>query len=972
MATRLGSERCFPLPASRFSFIAAGAIAVGALVVAASGLAAQTDPSGAWRTWHTSHFRIHGRAEQRTLALHAAAEAERAYALLARELAPPRGPIDLTLADNVDFSNAFASFFPSNRLTVYVVPPAGSPVLGHYDDWLRVVLIHELTHVFHLDRSRGVWRIPQTVFGRWPAFFPNAYRPSWVSEGLATYYESRLTSAGRLHGGLQAQLLAAATMGRWPGANDATLASPKWPAGFLPYAWGSYFFQWQAREYGDSVVPRFVERTSRRVWPLTISGPLEDAGGVGVSEAWGSVRRVWADSTTSAAAPAATLVARGLRAAPRARVSPDGRYLAYVHADGRDDPRIKVVERGSGAVAWERRINSGVDLAWQDSTLWVAQLDFASPVEIRSRLYRWVPGRSWEAVPNTERLARPFVTGDGRVGAVDLGAHAARLVASPGWQRDGSGTLATPPGDAWSYVAPSPSGEWLAGARHLNGAWDIVIWRAADAGEVIVVTADAGLDDDPAWTPSGETLLFTSERDGFPQIFAFRMDTGALERLTGEPTGARDPSPAPDGTLFYTTVLADGLALVMEPVPEPRPAAPGAADPAIPTAPDVLVPAATVRETGYAAWPSLRPHYWFPTWHDAGTAGRFGGARVGGVDAIGRTAYLAQLALAPATEGRLEGRLEVVHQRWKAFGLTASLQQSWDPLPARAIVENGDTVPVALGLRQREARVGGVASWRRWRTSLALRFTGELEEDLLTIDSSAVQVPLTSPMSRFAGPGVSLSAFHATRPALAVSLENGAAAALVYRRLWELNGDRWWDEVRGTVSGYLALPLPGFAHWVLAARSAVGVSQGPAPRRFAIGGASGERFELLPGYVVGAGRRSFPLRGYPSGGAFTRAAATAVELRIPMALVGRGVWKLPLGLDRVSLTTFAEAGGGWDAGEPAAPAAYGDVGAELMVDGAVSYDIARRTRLGVAVPLRDGLGTAAGNPRVYLTFGTFF
>ena len=34
--------------------------AVGALtLLAVSPLAAQTDPSGSWRTWHTTHFRVH-------------------------------------------------------------------------------------------------------------------------------------------------------------------------------------------------------------------------------------------------------------------------------------------------------------------------------------------------------------------------------------------------------------------------------------------------------------------------------------------------------------------------------------------------------------------------------------------------------------------------------------------------------------------------------------------------------------------------------------------------------------------------------------------------------------------------------------------------------------------------------------------------------------------------------------------------
>lgn len=168
------------------------------LSVLTSPLGGQTDPRGQWRTWHTPHFRVYARQEHGAIALVAAREAELAYAGLARELIPPRGTVDLVLYDNVDFANGFTSPFPRNQVAVYLTSPASESGLSRYDDWLRLVITHELTHVFHLDRSAGIWGVLQRIFGRAPGLFPNAYRPSWVSEGLAVYYESRLTEGGRL------------------------------------------------------------------------------------------------------------------------------------------------------------------------------------------------------------------------------------------------------------------------------------------------------------------------------------------------------------------------------------------------------------------------------------------------------------------------------------------------------------------------------------------------------------------------------------------------------------------------------------------------------------------------------------------------------------------------------------------------------------------------------------------------------
>src|SRR5689334_23995571 len=129
---------------------------------------AQVNPTGTWRTLHTKHFRIHFRPSFRARATLAAAEAERAYTLLASELHPPRGIVDITLSDDIDTPNGFTTTFPSNRFTILLVPPVTDPALQTYDSWERLVIVHELTHVFHLDRARGLWNVLQDVFGRAP------------------------------------------------------------------------------------------------------------------------------------------------------------------------------------------------------------------------------------------------------------------------------------------------------------------------------------------------------------------------------------------------------------------------------------------------------------------------------------------------------------------------------------------------------------------------------------------------------------------------------------------------------------------------------------------------------------------------------------------------------------------------------------------------------------------------------------
>src|SRR3989441_6516670 len=226
---------------------------------------AQVDPSGTWRTLHTPHFRLHFRPASRDAALLEAREAERSYGLLPSGLPPPRGVVDITLADDIDAANGLTTVAPTNRITIFAAPPAGDHGLLFFDSWLRLVTTHELAHVFHLDRSRGLWDGLQRVFGRAPGLFPNEYQPSWVTEGLATYYESKFTNAGRVRGSFHTQLLGADRAAGSSRAPWSAAPVPPGGGGVVSCAYGSRFFHYFAGVAGDSVVPRFAEATSAQL-----------------------------------------------------------------------------------------------------------------------------------------------------------------------------------------------------------------------------------------------------------------------------------------------------------------------------------------------------------------------------------------------------------------------------------------------------------------------------------------------------------------------------------------------------------------------------------------------------------------------------------------------------------------------------------------------------------------------------------
>src|SRR5262249_52008323 len=128
------------------------------------------------------------------------------------------------------------------------------------------------------------------------------------------------------------------------------------------------------------------------------------------------------------------------------------------------------------------------------------------------------------------------------------------------------------------------------------------------------------------------------------------------------------------------------------------------------------------------------------------------------------------------------------------------------------------------------------------------------------------------------------------RPLLSLSPEDGVQLNVTVRERLRsgvtANGPASTSVV-GTGAVYKSLNLPGLAHHVLALRGAAGWADDNTNAYFAVGGVSGNTVEIIPGYTVGEGRRTFPVRGFPGATLVgTRAFSGSAEYRIPLVLFG--------------------------------------------------------------------------------------
>src|SRR5688572_9639888 len=206
-------------------------------------------PFANYRTIETAHFILTFEAGLEDYARRAAARAEAAHGLLAHAYgSTPRARIRLVIVDQGDFFNGSATPFPTNR----VIALAHTSVEGelfYTDDPLELLVTHEVAHVFHLDEARRGWHVLRRVFGRAELTFPHLFDGSYLIEGLATFYESRLTDGGRVRGSRFRETLRAALLETTgPHLDEAESDPGAWPLD-RHYAFGSLFLDHLATRY---------------------------------------------------------------------------------------------------------------------------------------------------------------------------------------------------------------------------------------------------------------------------------------------------------------------------------------------------------------------------------------------------------------------------------------------------------------------------------------------------------------------------------------------------------------------------------------------------------------------------------------------------------------------------------------------------------------------------------------------------
>ena len=998
------------------------------VVWAGPSASAQVPPDDSWRSLETEHFRVTFPAELESVGRRAGSRAERAFASLSEAFVdPPDGRIELLVTDHIDASNGLANALPYNRITVYARPPMEGFVLSHFDDWLEVVILHELAHVFHLDASGPLGSVIRRVMGRgyagWPTF-PGYDLPGWIAEGLATYYESSLTGAGRLRGSFVEMVLRTAVLEEgFEGLDQVSGSSPNWPGGDREYAYGSSFFDYLLSTYGDEGMGRFVDATARQLFPYRPNAGAKDAFSVSFSEAWSSweaqlqARYLALSDSLAAAAPItrAELLAGEGRYSLFPSVSPDGSRLAYVRSDGRTDVQVRWADPDGSADRQVGRLNNLGNLAWHpDGTLLASELEFTDAYRRRSDLVHIDREGRRRRITRGARLDQPSVSPDGRVAvAVQDGEGTNRLVRVDLSTGEIQGLTAFRSDEHWAYPSWSPDGRWIVASRWRPGAFYDLFVLDTDGRVLHRITRDRAVDQAPTWSPDGGWILWSSDRSGIPNLYAVDVDSvtgapGPMRQVTNVLGGTAYPSVGPAGQwIYFSGYHRNGWhveRILFDPTSwfEPFPVKPGFA--AGGEAAAERYSARVGDESGpYRSLHTLRPRFWELFYRSGvsrlGSAGAPAprevlgpaiGAGTSGSDLVGRHTY--GLGVLFRQSGQTDASASYSYAGLGNPLLGLSYSQGHEVDGPFLVERLGPDLTVFRQERERRLSTSGTLVRRRARSRTALSLSAaHVWEDVEFLDEDLDLSPVRPlrPSHRLGEVAAAISFGTARDFAFSTGPEAGFQAFLQVRARREfslpdsLRGvtgrDRAFREATGQMRAYRAFSGPGFSNHVIAVRASFGGATGPGANRFhfGVGGAHGRQEDVTGAGLFGGRSLLFPVRGYLEGQRSGRFAWSAsAEYRFPLVNVHRGLGLLPLHMDRVSGALFADVGNAWGPNDPLAPGvveanprrpALAAVGAELQTSVAVLYSSRLFFRLGVALALTD----EPGDP-VYLRLGLAF
>jgi hypothetical protein len=902
------------------------------------------DPTLDWKTIENNYLYVHYSDGNKAMAEKALAIAEAAHVRLTDELNwYPIKKTHLILSDETDEPNGFATPIFFNRTVIFVAPPTSVDTLEDFDDWLTTVIVHEYTHIVHLDKSAGSPEFLRNIFGRMFLLFPNIYQPSWVTEGLATHKETDLERGiGRGQSTMFASMMREEVANGLQPISHVNLPVTTWPAGTTRYLYGVYFMIFIAERYGEDKLQEWVDEYSDNLIPFFINTNAEKTLGKQLTPLWEEFQ-IWLVEKFQPQINA--IKADGIVKGEKISVdayrtdsvsavsTADGDEIFYVRNGGYKRASLMHID-SKGQKQELVDLNSGINLDTHPTAgLLLTQDEYCNNYTIYKDIFLYDKtlgelkrltecGRYISASWHPEGkniIAAHHDAGKFELHLLDDSAQLQEVL----WQASN--------GEILGQIDVSPDGKHVVAAKWRRGnGWNLELFNI-EKRSWEKLTRNVSIVANPRFNADGN-ILFSLEANGVYNLHCYDVVSKSVTRLTNTIGGAFQSSQASSGgDIYYVGYSAEGYAvyqLALDRVKHDEPEldiwgdgslAEEDVGMSLPVSEEVssvpvTAPAEYLKtlnyqissheESDYFALRNMYPRWWFPTFAYSDQRSEFGVTTTGG-DALGIHNYTVSASYDTS------------------FPKRQILQQS--ALLFSAIFDTTSDEKLAAGavpLESFEDRLLGVA----W-----------------LYDSSDI-----NPLSISANDGMRLRL---------VAEDSNILQSDFTGQVYTFD---WRQYIRTGKESVAALRF--LQGW--------GTDQ---PREFELGGEGSNQDALnaLLGIISNDSvfnNRDYALRGYPEGLPQLRGRRVQLltgEWRFPLQRIEKGVMTPPIGIMQWFGTVFAETGSAYD---DSPDKYYSSAGLELTADINLFYGLLLRTRIGYA----HGFDKEIGDDRVYIKIGSSF
>lgn len=525
--------------------------AAGARAQGFSSYNGRNHPELDWHVAETAHFKIVYPKHLAGIEAEAASIAEASYDILSANLGVVFDQkIRLYLTDEDEIANGFAVPLGEGYTNIWVRHNDWATTWTGREKWLRKVIAHELTHIFHYRAVSSRPRLINRTLGN-PA-------PRFWAEGLAQY-QTEHWDAQRGDRWLRTAVL------------DDQLSYDDGRSiwnGRLLYAVGNAQVRYFARRYGDSTLTTLLAHRKKTLFGLArvhdFYSAFNEVAGTTYRDFYDEWRRhvnVYYNTIAGQMETVDSLGAQALATPGQylydVQYSPDTTRLAVVSLASLDRParRLYVVDRTTKRVEIVAEGAIVPPVAWSPDG---ARLVFARTTRgrhgslLNDLFVVDADGKNLRQVTHSRRASSPtFAPGSSgtRLAFVGSAGGTANLFALDLETGEETPLTSFTSDVQISSVRWHPAGDRLVFARTAtDGTRDLVLLDLerpatashphAEDGALVSLTDGAHDDRQPVWSPDGTRLAYTSLRDEVPNVFVVDLASGTHRRVTHLATGA--------------------------------------------------------------------------------------------------------------------------------------------------------------------------------------------------------------------------------------------------------------------------------------------------------------------------------------------------------------------------------------------------------------------------------------------------